>query len=102
MVEKTQEEFRMSRLKDAILYAERFIQSANKAYEELFDYINISSKNNSYTREPIGSKIFAEARRESLNLSNRLVDLRRSYYKLCEEEYERAKKQPSSRRGDGT
>ena len=90
MLEKTHEEFRMARLKDAILYAERFIQSANKAYKELFDYINISSNNKSYTREPIGSKIFAEARRESLNLSNRLVDLRRGYYNLLrEEEYER-------------
>ena len=102
MLNKTQVEFRMSRLKEAILYAERFIQSANKAYDELFEYHNLDKKSKSYTREPIGSKIFAEARRESLNLSNRLVDLRKGYYELYREAYEKAKKHQSSRRGDDT
>lgn len=69
--EKTHEMFKRAKLVEAIDASRRFIGIAEKAVAELDDWSGRDELS-----VPSSSKIFAEAKRESLNLSRRLVELR--------------------------
>ena len=79
--EKTHEMFKRAKLADAIDASRRFIRIAEKAVAELDDWGGRDELS-----VPSSSKIFAEAKRESLNLSRRLVELRQNYWELCRKE----------------
>jgi hypothetical protein len=68
--EKTHEMFKRAKLVEAIDASRRFIGIAEKAVAELDDWSGRDELS-----VPSSSKIFAEAKRESLNLSRRLVEL---------------------------
>lgn len=93
--EKTHEMFKRAKLVEAIDASRRFIGIAEKAVAELDDWSGRDELS-----VPSSSKIFAEAKRESLNLSRRLVELRQNYWELCRKEKEKTMKAKHSKKDD--